>query len=54
MDLTALGGADKVQLDTELMQQTVAVKDNIPAGMKTIPVVLVDQYGNKHKHEANA
>ncbi|MFF2018596.1 pullulanase [Paenibacillus sp. NPDC058177] len=52
MDLTSLGGPAKVSFDTELMQQTVAVKDTVPAGIKNIPVVLVDQYGNKHKHTA--
>lgn len=48
MDLTALGGPAKVQLDIELLQQTVAVQDTVAAGTKTIPVTLVDQYGNSH------
>lgn len=50
MDLTSLGGPSKVQLDTELLQQTIAVKDDVVAGMKNIPIILVDQYGNKHNH----
>lgn len=52
MDLTNLGGPSKVKLDTELMKQTVAVKDTISAGIKNIPITLVDQYGNAHKENA--
>lgn len=49
MDLSELGGPAKVQLDTELMKQTVAVKDTVAAGNKNITVTLVDQYGNRYK-----
>lgn len=52
LDLTALGGPAKVRFDTELMQQTIAVKENVPAGIKSIPIVLVDQYGNLHRQSA--
>lgn len=52
MDLTNLGGPSKVKLDTELMKQTVAVKDTVSAGIKDIPITLVDQYGNAHKENA--
>lgn len=52
MDLTNLGGPSKVKLDTELMKQTVAVKDTVSAGIKGIPITLVDQYGNTHKEKA--
>lgn len=52
MDLTTLGGPIKVKLDTELMKQTVAVKDTVSAGIKNIPITLVDQYGNAHKQNA--
>lgn len=52
MDLTALGGPAKVQLDTELMKQTIAVKDTVTAGIKNIPITLVDQFGNTHKQSA--
>lgn len=53
MDLTNLGGPSKVKLDTELMKQTVAVKDTVSAGNKDIPITLVDQYGNAHKETAS-
>lgn len=52
MDLTNLGGPSKVKLDTGLMKQTVAVKDTVSAGIKNIPITLVDQYGNTHKENA--
>ncbi|WP_342565268.1 pullulanase [Paenibacillus sp. FSL R7-0345] len=52
MDLTALGGPAKVQIDTGLMKQTVAVKDTVAAGIKTIPLTLIDEYGNTHKGSA--
>lgn len=52
MDLSALGGPSQVKLDTELMEQTITVKDSITAGIKEIPITLVDPFGNKHKHLA--
>ncbi|MFC5529059.1 pullulanase [Cohnella yongneupensis] len=52
MDLTALGGSAKVPFDTELMAQSISVKDTVPAGAKNVPVTLVDEYGNKHTHTA--
>ncbi|WP_379160677.1 pullulanase [Paenibacillus sp. sgz5001063] len=52
MDLTALGGPAAVKLDTALMKQTVAVKNTVPAGIKTIPITLMDSYGNTHKGTA--
>ncbi|WP_050794307.1 alpha-amylase family glycosyl hydrolase [Paenibacillus curdlanolyticus] len=48
LDLTSLGGPAKFQIDQELMQGTVAVADSIPAGDKIVPIVAIDQYGNKH------
>ncbi|WP_084146568.1 pullulanase [Paenibacillus wynnii] len=52
MDLTSIGGPSKVQLDTELLKQTIAVKESVAAGLKSIPITLVDQYGNRHTHSA--
>ncbi|WP_234405522.1 pullulanase [Paenibacillus sp. IHBB 10380] len=40
MNLTALGGPSKVKIDTDLMEQTLAVKDSIATGLKNIPVVI--------------
>lgn len=53
LDLTALGGPSKVSFDTTLMKHTIAVKDTIGAGVKTVPVTLIDQYGNTHRHNAS-
>ncbi|WP_082034362.1 pullulanase [Cohnella kolymensis] len=53
MDLTELGGPAKVNFDTELMAQSISVKDTIGAGMKNVPVTLVDQFGNRHTHTAS-
>ncbi|WP_054026397.1 alpha-amylase family glycosyl hydrolase [Bacillus sp. FJAT-28004] len=50
MDLTAVGGLAKVPIDTKLLAQTIAVKDTVTAGVKEIPVTLIDEYGNKHTH----
>ncbi|USB33946.1 pullulanase [Paenibacillus sp. YPG26] len=50
LDLSALGGPAEVKFDTALMKQTISVKDNVPAGIKTIPITIVDQYGNAHHH----
>lgn len=52
IDLTELGGPAKVKVDTQLLEQSIAVKDTVTAGSKRIPVTLIDQYGNKHKGEA--
>lgn len=52
MDLSNLGGSSKVKLDTELLKQTISVKDSVSAGIKNIPITLVDQYGNLHEHTA--
>ncbi|WP_230192580.1 pullulanase [Paenibacillus sp. CECT 9249] len=52
IDLTELGGPAKVKLDNELMEQSIAVKEPVAAGSKTIAITLVDQYGNQHKGSA--
>lgn len=53
MDLTALGGPGQVKLDLTLLQHTIAVKDSVSAGIKAIPITLLDQYGNTHKGAAS-
>ncbi|MCR2806907.1 alpha-amylase family glycosyl hydrolase [Paenibacillus soyae] len=53
MDLTALGGAANSPFNTELMAHTISVKENVTAGVKSIPVTLVDEYGNSHSHTVN-
>lgn len=51
-NLSSLGGNSKVKIDTELKALTIAVKDSVSAGNKSIPVTVVDVYGNKHTQNA--
>lgn len=50
-DLTALGGGI-TEIVPELLALTVAVKEGIPAGEKSIPVTVYDQYNNEYKTTA--
>ena len=47
-DLTSLGGKEKVSIDPQLMEVSISVRDTITDGVKTIPVTVMDQYGNKY------
>ncbi|MDL4840557.1 pullulanase [Aquibacillus rhizosphaerae] len=48
-DTTALGGTDKLEIDPELNEVTIAVDDNVTAGTKRIPLTVVDSYGNYYE-----
>lgn len=48
VDLTSLGGKEKVSLDPQLMEVSIGVRDTISVGVKTIPVTVIDQYDNKY------
>lgn len=48
-DLSALGQSSRFVIDTELMEATIAVNQNIPAGEKELPVIVKDQYGNLYE-----
>lgn len=37
-DLSELGQSSSFAIDTELMEGTIALKEGVPAGIKTIPV----------------
>lgn len=50
MDLSELGGPSSAGFNVELMAHTIAVNDSVSAGVKNIPVTLVDQYGNARRH----
>ncbi|MBO2944357.1 pullulanase [Paenibacillus sp. F411] len=52
LDLSSLGGSPQVKLDLELLEQSIAVKEGIPSGRKSIGITLIDQYGNFHKGTA--
>ncbi|MDZ5471857.1 type I pullulanase [Bacillus sp. 31A1R] len=53
VDLTPLGGKSKVNIDPAVGAVTIAASDSIPAGMKTLSVTVVDEFGNKHKQIAS-
>lgn len=48
-DLSAIGGGNEVSINKALMAQSIAVRDDIPAGVKQIPIRAVDIYGNSHE-----
>ncbi|WP_066172767.1 alpha-amylase family glycosyl hydrolase [Bacillus marinisedimentorum] len=52
-DLSEIGGSRRQQFDPELNRQAIAVKQSIPAGIKTLPVTVVDEFGNEHTGEAS-
>lgn len=50
-DLSELGGSEEFAIDPELMEGTIAVKEDVSTGTKTIPVTLKDQLGNVYTTE---
>lgn len=53
VDLTPLGGKEKVSINQELMAQTIAVDDSISPGKKTLTITVIDEYGNQHEQNVN-
>ncbi|CAM4136502.1 alpha-amylase family glycosyl hydrolase [Lederbergia lenta] len=52
VDLTEVGGESNVTIDPDLDRVTIAVHESITAGVKTLPLKVVDVYGNEHTGEA--
>ncbi|MBD1381691.1 type I pullulanase [Metabacillus arenae] len=52
VDLKEIGGPDKVAIDPLLNKLSIAVEDDVTSGEKVLPVTIVDEFGNKHEHEA--
>ncbi|MFC5701839.1 alpha-amylase family glycosyl hydrolase [Cohnella faecalis] len=52
-DLSTLGGTSKMPIDLDLRKGTIGVTDSVSAGVKTIALTAVDQYGNKHTGTAS-
>lgn len=50
-DLSALGGNARFPIDTALNAGTISVRDNVTAGVKTIPITVIDEFGNVHSAE---
>ncbi|KSU61025.1 amylopullulanase [[Bacillus] enclensis] len=51
-DLSELGGSKNLTVDPSLKEVTIAVDDNVTAGTKTIPLKVVDSYGNPYEGTA--
>ncbi|MGA9466017.1 MAG: alpha-amylase family glycosyl hydrolase, partial [Exiguobacterium marinum] len=49
IDARPLGGPAKLHIDRALNAQTIAVKDTVKPGNKTLSVTAIDQYGNVHR-----
>ena len=49
VDLSVLGGPKKMEIDPQLNKQTIAVKDTVTAGVKQLPITMVDKYGNYYE-----
>ncbi|PLR66776.1 type I pullulanase [Bacillus sp. UMB0893] len=47
-DASSIGGSKELQIDPQLNEITLSVKDSVTAGEKEIPVTAVDEFGNKH------
>ncbi|WP_067726837.1 pullulanase [Oceanobacillus damuensis] len=47
-DTSSLGGPEQLKIDPELNEMTIAVKEDVPAGIKEIPLTVVDEFGNVH------
>lgn len=52
IDLTAVGGKNKVNIDPELNELTIAINHKTTAGEKVLPIFAVDEYGSRHEGEA--
>ncbi|MBD8500400.1 type I pullulanase [Paenibacillus arenosi] len=52
-DLSELGGLAHTKIDLELMEQSITVAEHVKPGQKSIPITLIDEYGNKHMSTTN-
>lgn len=52
-DISSLGGAKQLEIDPALKEVTIAVDDNITAGTKTIPLTVIDSFGNYYNSSAS-
>ncbi|MFC4557681.1 pullulanase [Virgibacillus kekensis] len=51
-DTSALGGPEQLEVDPKLKKVTLSVKHDVPAGIKEIPITVVDEFGTEHKGTA--
>nr|WP_236838913.1 pullulanase [Caldalkalibacillus salinus] len=50
-DVSALGGPERLEIDPEILEVTIAVTHDTTAGEKTIPLFVVDENGDLHQGE---
>ncbi|MBP3040373.1 pullulanase [Bacillaceae bacterium Marseille-Q3522] len=51
-NVSALGGPEVLEIDPALSKITISVDDTVTAGKKTIPLTVVDSYGNHYEGSA--
>ncbi|WP_342542123.1 pullulanase [Paenisporosarcina sp. FSL H8-0542] len=51
-DASSLGGSAKLEIDPSLKEIAIAVDDDTTVGIKTIPLTVVDSYGNTYEGTA--
>ncbi|WP_226681998.1 pullulanase [Sutcliffiella horikoshii] len=49
INLSEIGGKEKVSIDPKLSELTVAVDQDVTAGVKTLPITAIDEFGNRHE-----
>ncbi|MDM5228099.1 alpha-amylase family glycosyl hydrolase [Cytobacillus sp. NJ13] len=52
-DLSAIGGSSKVSIDPALNAHTISIDQFVTAGIKKLPITVIDEYGNFHAGEAS-
>lgn len=52
LDLSAIGGSSKVEVDKSLMAYSLSVKDSITSGDKNIKITVIDESGDEHTQDA--
>ncbi|MCS0789129.1 alpha-amylase family glycosyl hydrolase [Cytobacillus firmus] len=52
-DLSAIGGSSKVSIDPALNAHTISIDQSVTAGIKKLPITVIDEYGNYHAGEAS-
>ncbi len=49
IDVSSLGGNSALAIEPELQAVTISATVDTPAGSKTLPIIVTDQYDNKYK-----
>ncbi|MEE1073111.1 MAG: alpha-amylase family glycosyl hydrolase, partial [Cellulosilyticum sp.] len=49
VDLSSLGGPEKVEVDKDVMALSISVDQSITTGNKEIPIMVLDKYGETHR-----